>query len=582
MRWQLYFPWIGDPKKKDEKKKLRDWGKGGNCLSFVLMSKFIWKADGAHYWNRLYPWEAVLAFLEGPYGMASREVGIQWKNDSDGSTAMQRNVAYETPEEFKTGICRRGARGSTACRLEFGCFHPGVERQATRSNPARPKELCFDIDITDYDKHALAYGPAVFPCGSRHAASSGVCDECWRMVLAPGARVLALLMEHMAGLEQVLWVFSGRKGYHAIAVDEQCYRWSNATRHTIAQNMMNPQDPALLTLIYDRTLYPLLFELYSGANKPPVEVLRLNLADMEVHLSEEEVAAHDMPELMALIKRRLHGAERWTRYIRGVLRALFWPRVDLGPLEASHLLKVPFCVHEGTGNVCVALKPDLFAFKPSEAPKALELMMQHADGGVAALAPYVENMRRVAFPRTPPTEWRVTAHPWRPSAEVPRRKRPVKHADICNVDWRKRSAEEYADAMIRVVKRQREVAGFKRPLIVVPDHEWYARVRILTDGLAECAPQVVVATEEGDQWERVDGVVLTHMDEGATNAFFVNHLQTLVSDDAPLIGFGSAGGGGDAVCTLDSPEQLEEFSARAAVAFKLERKRRWMQTDLAY
>jgi hypothetical protein len=147
-------------------------------------------------------------------------------------------------------------------------------------------------------------------------------------------------------------------------------------------------------------------------------------------------------------------------YKRRLLRALYWPRVDDGPLRSDHLLKVPFCVHEKTKKVSMPL-PSVEGFQPSSAPKLEDVLLGNFD-----LEPSAKYMRSVldAARSDPPRSTTPTRTP--PSARYSMR-----------VDWRDDATPEgYAELVARVARVFRE----HRVVVEVPDHEWAARVQAQT------------------------------------------------------------------------------------------------------
>ncbi|GAA6012362.1 hypothetical protein JCM11491_007110 [Sporobolomyces phaffii] len=85
-----------------------------------------------------------------------------------------------------------------------------------------------------------------------------------------------------------------------------------------------------------------------------------------------------------------------------------YPRIDTEvSRKLNHLLKAPFCVHPGTGKVCVPIvASEIDAFDPDQVPTVGKLLVElehlarkgdtHADWSKTSLAPYVAVFERHA------------------------------------------------------------------------------------------------------------------------------------------------------------------------------------------
>ena len=83
------------------------------------------------------------------------------------------------------------------------------------------KEMVFDIDMDAYDD--------IRQCCS----GAKVCQKCWALPCL-AAQVLTTIMRADFDMDNLLWVFSGRRGVHAWVCDPEARNMSNDMRSAIA------------------------------------------------------------------------------------------------------------------------------------------------------------------------------------------------------------------------------------------------------------------------------------------------------------------------------------------------------------
>lgn len=141
-------------------------------------------------------------------------------------------------------------------------------------------------------------------------------------------------------------------------------------REHFQQDILNEQDPwideskasHLLRMLPDQQLVSALSKKWAAA---PSRSSASKWADIDAIASSGDTSANFDP------KRLLEAKQ-------DVLLEYTYPRLDANVSKhLNHLLKSPFCVHPGTGRVCVPIDPrKVDDFDPLEVPTVTELLQQ--------------------------------------------------------------------------------------------------------------------------------------------------------------------------------------------------------------
>ena len=83
------------------------------------------------------------------------------------------------------------------------------------------KELCFDIDLTDYDD--------IRTCCDK----ANICIKCWQFITM-AVKVIDVALRDDFGFKHILWVYSGRRGAHAWVCDKKARQMDDQKRRAIA------------------------------------------------------------------------------------------------------------------------------------------------------------------------------------------------------------------------------------------------------------------------------------------------------------------------------------------------------------
>lgn len=172
------------------------------------------------FYQRLFPWRHLFQWLNHSptptNDFGHREFAFTLPND-----AYLRYQAFPTADLLRKDVLRL-----LPSRFEIGPVYSTNprDRKALRASTAfRPlaKELCFDIDLTDYDE--------IRTCCDK----ANICARCWRFMVMAVKVVDTALREDFA-FRHILWVYSGRRGAHAWVCDKKARLLDDQKRRAIA------------------------------------------------------------------------------------------------------------------------------------------------------------------------------------------------------------------------------------------------------------------------------------------------------------------------------------------------------------
>ena len=111
-------------------------------------------------------------------------------------------------------------------RFEIGPIYssnPRDRKTLRISSAFKPlaKELCFDIDLTDYDD--------IRTCCDK----ANICIKCWQFITM-AIKVVDVALRDDFGFKHIMWVYSGRRGAHAWVCDKKARTMPDQMRKAIA------------------------------------------------------------------------------------------------------------------------------------------------------------------------------------------------------------------------------------------------------------------------------------------------------------------------------------------------------------
>ena len=305
--------------------------------------------------------------------------------------------SYQSAEELRAALVQ-----SFPEKIDVGAVYnirPNQKQGIANVFPVE-RELVFDIDMSDYDN--------VRSCCS----GKNICSFCWAW-MSCAAHVLHTMLQDDFGFKYILPVFSGRRGIHLWVCDRRARQLSNdertalvgyltvvapkTLRSTVVADLANhrlihPSIRYVLRTQLDRA-FTALFVTSSVDN--PNNVQHSPKAAFIVHDATVAVLKLGRREALNRFQQHIHFQQGnvldWGTFLRAlgteqeatdVLYAvqllLMYPRLDEHvSTRRDHLLKLPFCVHPGTGLLCCPLEwSEVDSFNPtSDAPQLQEMLL---------------------------------------------------------------------------------------------------------------------------------------------------------------------------------------------------------------
>jgi DNA primase small subunit len=255
-------------------------------------------------------------------------------------------------------------------RIDIGAIYEEDPKVYSLNRKAVAKELVFDFDLVGVE------------C---------VDDASWTL-LQLHVNVVEKILKEVFGFKHLLFVFSGRRGFHCWVADSAVMKYSSETRGSIvnfltldrrfwnefsynkkrhsgrnkngASGELHPNFQMISDWISGDPLFPELLKKMDFFN-PSTLGSKLDFLDSPKLTKEiverfETVSENNranMDFMWMILKKKLQTKEM----VQAFVLYHFLPVVD-GSVTRSveHLLKAPFSLHPGTGNICVPLaaKPE--------------------------------------------------------------------------------------------------------------------------------------------------------------------------------------------------------------------------------
>jgi len=352
------------------------------------------------YYDRIFPGSLMCRWLS--YGTqhdnnpATQLLHRREFSFTTGDDVYIRYLSYEDAAGLKKDLVSKLPH-----KIDIGAVFSAAPKDHKKFKLFEPqqREFIIDIDLTDYDFLDV------------DVKRLETCDRCWPM-MALALRVLTRALREDFGFENMMWVYSGRRGIHCWACDTRARVMSNEVRSAVADYLGPKLNPATGRLAISIPMHPTLATAYTNELHPFFHSHMLTSTDEGgfgiLDTAESQKKLLDMLCDEALTEAFLQqwarkaedGSTRWAKLKdhvekkspRGsatlveIIFTYTYPRLDVNVSKGmNHLLKSPWAVHPKTGRVCVPLDPELASsFDPSSVPTLRECADQldaaHASG----------------------------------------------------------------------------------------------------------------------------------------------------------------------------------------------------------
>ena len=205
----------------------------------------------SHYYQHLLNFHALFDFLtlRGRFPLSQREIALRYPGDKfkryekfDSNMeaenyCLEHNFEYLGARELRYPLIfyeptdlQQMCIETQPLEIHAGCVYPSRNRSLERQNEYMNKfaPVVFDVDMED-----LLQAGSVRNCDCEPRT---VCNECWQLIMTPCMIDLHDFLASM-GFESLLFVFSGRRGFHCYIMDHCVWSWTSDQRRGLVMRL---------------------------------------------------------------------------------------------------------------------------------------------------------------------------------------------------------------------------------------------------------------------------------------------------------------------------------------------------------
>ncbi|CAG0914240.1 unnamed protein product [Notodromas monacha] len=332
------------------------------------------------YYKRFFPFDLYYRWMSygnvEPWRFANREFAYGLPGD-----IFVRYRSFFDAAEMKADVVKTCPE-----RIDIGPIYNNLPKHHN-TNPLTPREreLCFDIDLSDYDD--------VRSCCS----GAKICEKCWKL-MAVAVKTIDRALRDDFGFQHLLWVFSGRRGVHCWVGDEVARQLDSTGRSAVAEYLTVVRGGAekckKVILPESKPIHPLISNSLKIIDS---YFTKICLIDQDLlHTEAQALSILNLVgdeklknEMVVEVNRQCRSEEKWqameevldatmkkktnrkfSNCLKEIKLQFLYPRLDINVTKGfNHLLKAPFCIHPGTKRVCVPFNPEsVDSFTPEDVP----------------------------------------------------------------------------------------------------------------------------------------------------------------------------------------------------------------------
>ena len=315
--------------------------------------------DLKRYYQEVYQPDQLIALI-GLAEFRCREFGFRLTENK-----FIRNISFRSPSAIKTFMSTR-----VPIQASIGAVYdrPPTMDTSIQQLTWQSRELVFDIDLNEYD--------SVRTCGC--AGADSYCYDCWSLI-NDAMLFLDDTMRTDFGYEQLVWLFSGRRGVHLWIFDETAKFLTQDARTAILNYLSMIQGEEYPFRIEPLPEYAKLFRTRL------VEIITTSYVK---YASIDELQSigfekTDAKRFQDRLEKQNFSMDSFTRnlpldvepmkLIQQAIR-MRYPRIDRAvTIDTRHLLRAVGTVHSSTGKICTVID-DIANFSPEMAPSVWELL----------------------------------------------------------------------------------------------------------------------------------------------------------------------------------------------------------------
>ncbi|CAG9585585.1 unnamed protein product [Danaus chrysippus] len=319
------------------------------------------------YYTRLFPQNIFCRWLacgSSPQPLSNRELSFTLADD-----IYLRYLSINNQKEFQTLLQKKCPH-----KLDIGAVYNTKPSIGRHDAVVLSRELVFDIDLTDYDE--------VRTC----CQEAKVCNKCWKFMVVACEIINAALKDDF-GFQNILWVFSGRRGCHcwvsdyeartldspgrAAVADYLCLIFGGENKnkkvhlgsdnlHSSIKRSLNIIDRYFLEILEDQD-----FLSTSEGTKKFLKIIPDDTLRKQVEESFGRGSSTvDKWECFIqtyyqYCKENINAIRKMKYLVEEIKIQYCYPRLDVNVTKGfNHLLKSPFSIHPKTGKVSIVFKPE--------------------------------------------------------------------------------------------------------------------------------------------------------------------------------------------------------------------------------